>query len=261
MKTNPESEVQNPKPIRNPKSETPHDPPETIADSQFSIFKVQWPLLLAAMVCGCAAPFSMSAQTLADALDATNLVWSTGGLPAGVTNWFGQTATNHDGADAAQSGFIKHNETNWIETSVIGPGTVTFWWKVGSEGGWDKLRFDIGAVEQTNISGNIDWRPQSFAVPAGVQSLRWKYTKDQSIATPPDAGWVDDVEYSPAPAQPHSIITVPDGATATITADLRGTARLINRGTLAERDDYAVGLRPPSTTTGISPATVRRRAT
>src|SRR4051812_6308801 len=57
---------------------------------------------------------SLTAQTLAEALDTTNLAWTTGGDAA----WFGQTTNTHDGFDAARSGIVS-NQTSWVEATVV----------------------------------------------------------------------------------------------------------------------------------------------
>ena len=63
-------------------------------------------------------------SSLGDAVDAAQLFWSTGGdVP-----WFSQTDTSHDGIDAAQTGLIADDQTSWIETTVVGPGVMNFWW-------------------------------------------------------------------------------------------------------------------------------------
>jgi hypothetical protein len=52
---------------------------------------------------------------------------------------------------------------------VVGPGNVGFWWKVSCELNWDTLRFNMGGIEYMDITGDVDWQYQVFAVPAGVQ--------------------------------------------------------------------------------------------
>ncbi len=133
--------------------------------------------------------------SLAEALDATNLVWTTGGNAV----WLAQTNLTHDGEDATRSGMIEDNQQTWLETTVVGPGTLTFWWKVSSETNRDFLRFYAGGVEQTNISGDVDWEQQAFAIPAGSHVLWWVYVKDYGSAIGQDRGWVDQVEFTPAP--------------------------------------------------------------
>ncbi|HTD65778.1 MAG TPA: polysaccharide lyase family 7 protein, partial [Candidatus Limnocylindria bacterium] len=83
------------------------------------------------------------AISLSDALDTTGLTWTTNGSPA----WFGQTNVNHDGSDSAQSGAIGHSKTTSMQTTVQGPGTVSFWWKVSSQPSDDRLLFYVGSSE------------------------------------------------------------------------------------------------------------------
>lgn len=79
--------------------------------------------LLAVAVLAWAFPLLGRAQPLADALDTTNLVWTTGGDAV----WFAQSTHTHDGVDAARSGTLGANQTSWIETTVAGPATLDYW--------------------------------------------------------------------------------------------------------------------------------------
>ncbi len=99
------------------------------------------------------------APTLAEALDTPQWTWTTGGDAA----WAGQTSVSHDGVDAARSGAISHNQQSWMETTVNGPGTLRFWWKVSSETGYDYLEFYLNERTATGrISGEVDWQQQTF---------------------------------------------------------------------------------------------------
>lgn len=131
--------------------------------------------------------------TVVQAGVAEGLSWTLGG----DANWHLQTATTHDGVDAQQSGAILDDQQSWMETTVTGPGTISFWWKVSSEWVWDPLRFQIGDSEQERIAGEINWQQRSFSVPAGSQTLRWTYIKDSSVNAGADAGWVDQVVWVP----------------------------------------------------------------
>jgi hypothetical protein len=132
---------------------------------------------------------------LGEALDAPGLTWSSGG--SGL--WFGQTTNTHDGIDAAQSGTITDDQESWLETTLTGPTTLTFWWKVSSESGYDFLRFYTNNVEQFTITGEIGWEQRTVNIPAGTRTLRWRYTKDGSLSGGLDRGWVDQIAYVPVP--------------------------------------------------------------
>ena len=67
-----------------------------------------------------------SILTLGRALDTSGLAWST----TGNVGWFPQSAITHDGVDAAQSGNIGDSQSSSLESTLTGPGTLTFWWKV-----------------------------------------------------------------------------------------------------------------------------------
>lgn len=129
---------------------------------------------------------------LSDATDATQYSWTN----SGDEDWFVQSSMTRDGIDAAQSGAISDDESSDMETTVTGPGTLSFWWKVDSEFNSDYLSVEIlGTAEFEEISGDEDWAQVSLTVPAGPQTVRWSYTKDSSGNSGEDAGWVDQVKF------------------------------------------------------------------
>jgi hypothetical protein len=161
--------------------------------------------------------------SLANALNTTNLTWSTGG----DAPWVPQFVINHDGYAAARSGVIGNNQTNWIETIITGPGVLSFWWKVSSEDGYDFLRFSSNGVQVAAISGAVDWQKCSFYLAVGTRTLRWLYTKDELVSSGSDAGWLDEVSFSPGEPAPL-ILQDPQsrglalGQTATLTVSADG---------------------------------------
>ncbi len=131
--------------------------------------------------------------TLGEAVDAPSIHWQM----AGFASWIAETDVMHDGMDAARSGVIGPGENTRLETFIMGPGTVSFWWRVSSEPDKDQLRFYVGSTEQIRISGEVDWEFQTFPVPAGVQLLKWRYSKNDQITAGLDRGWVDQIQYVP----------------------------------------------------------------
>ncbi len=145
-------------------------------------------------------------STLGDAVDAPELVWTTGGeagnsATGATTNWYPQKITTHDGVDAVQSGTINQAGVSWMQTTVVGPGTLSFWWKVSSAQGLDFLRFTIdGGVPVGEISGDVDWQRKDFSVLSGTHVLKWAYTRgNANNAVGLDCGWVDQVVWTEAP--------------------------------------------------------------
>ncbi len=152
--------------------------------------------------------------TLADALDATSLTWTT----SGNQPWVPQITTSQDGVDAAQSGTIGDSQSSSVETTLTGPGTLTYWWKISSELNYDYLKFYLNGIEQTGslakISGEIAWIQKTVTIPTGSQTIKWTYSKDGSAASGSDAAWVDGVVFTPA-SSPEIAVEQPVGTDLT----------------------------------------------
>ena len=143
--------------------------------------------------------------SLGAALDDPNLVWITGS-----SAWSAISTTTHDGVDAAQSGITGDQQESWLQTTVNGPGTLTFWWKVSSEVDFDWLRFHIDGVLQQQISGEIGWQQLSFQLPTGGHTLRWRYVKDVNGLGGQDKAWVDQVSFTVASGAPVIVVQPTD---------------------------------------------------
>ena len=138
-------------------------------------------------------PWVFNSISIQEAVDQPSWVFTTGGS----ANWYGQNTTYSYGGDAAQSGHIVENQSTYIQTTITGPGTISFYWKVSSEQNYDFLRFYIDGGQLDSISGNVDWTPRNFTVPSGTHTLKWEYSKDYSVDSGSDAGWVDYVQFTP----------------------------------------------------------------
>jgi hypothetical protein len=161
-------------------------------------------------------------ESLPDALD-TTLVFGTGGDIA----WFYQTLTSYYNGDAAQSGGINNNQESWMETTVTGPGALSFYWKVSSEGNYDFLDFYIDGDRQNRISGSIDWQQMNYTISSGSHHLEWRYTKDSSVSSGSDCGWVDKVEWIPGgepPTPPPPSQSLPDALDTTLHLSTGGSS-------------------------------------
>lgn len=139
----------------------------------------------------------------------SGLTWSSGG----DATWFGETNVVRHSSPAAQSAAIADGEHSSLQTTVSGPGTLTFWWKVSSEQWFDYLSFSIDGVKQEAISGEVDWQPQSFDVSLGTHTLSWAYSKDASGSGGLDAGWLDDILFV---TNPPFITAQPVGQTVSL---------------------------------------------
>jgi hypothetical protein len=131
-----------------------------------------------------------AADPIAEAVDDPSLTFTL----SGNGNWFSQTTTTYYGGDAAESADISNNQSSTMETVISGKTSVKFYWKVSSETNYDYLRFYIDGVEQDRIAGNVDWTQKVYTVSSGTHTLKWSYTKDYSVSSGSDCGWVDKLE-------------------------------------------------------------------
>lgn len=156
-------------------------------------------------------------------------------ITGGNQPWFAQTAVTRTGAPAAQSGPIGHKQESWIETTVEGPGTLSFWWRVSSEENYDFLEFWVNGSQHSRISGESAWQQTVLELEAGWHTLRWRYMKDGSVHHGSDAGWVKSVIWIPAPRLPDFIVESIDlnPATPMEGGAVVATITVRNRGLLA----------------------------
>lgn len=108
-------------------------------------------------------------QDFNSALGTTNLVWTTGGdVP-----WFTETTNVYNGPSAAQSGVVTGSQISVLQTTVTGPGTVSFYWQNLSDNNLD-VEFDIDGNYQDDTFGSVAWYQDGpFTIPAGVHTLSW----------------------------------------------------------------------------------------
>ncbi len=116
--------------------------------------------------------------------------------------WSGQTATTHDGTDAAFIYGLNPGITSRIQATVQGPATVSFWWKVNSQTTIERFGFSAPGASFSQY-GDLDWRQYTAELDCGEQDLTW-YMNVREFATPAfNAAYLDEVvvtPYVPVPA-------------------------------------------------------------
>lgn len=133
----------------------------------------------------------------AGALDC-DLSFTTGGH----SDWEVNTLYGYYGGDSARNGSVDDEEESWLQTTVEGEGTVTFWWKVYSEE-YDYMEFYIDSVRQDRISGDVDWEQKQYNISgSGSHTLKWRYIKDSSEEAGDDRGSVDYLQWSGSSPSP-----------------------------------------------------------
>ena len=147
------------------------------------------------------AVFGTFNDTLATALDAPTLAFTTGGDAA----WLPVIdATAQTGYTSARSGTIGAESETWLDTTLEGSGTLTFRWRVDCEkddgGGatWDRLAVFTNGVESVRIDGKTDWQTVELPI-NGKTTIRWSFYRDdwdEPGQTFENAAWVDGVIFT-----------------------------------------------------------------
>lgn len=119
----------------------------------------------------------------------------------------------YDGVAALKSGSLGDSQTNWVQMVVSGPGTISFWWKVSSEGTnrgrrRDGCVFSVDGVEARYSDGTTNvWTQVAVEVSSpGVHTLKWAYGKnDNGTWAGDDCAWLAEVVWTQGvdPSVPH----------------------------------------------------------
>jgi len=162
-----------------------------------------------------AAPTSGS-LTLKDALDGTELAWST----SGSAGWQPlASASAHDSSDYAKSGVLEQGQSSTLVTEVTGAGTLSFWYKVSSELHYDVLTVTVDGTKVVVASGETGWANKTIAITgAGKHTVTWTYAKsasddadDDSDAIGEDCAYLDEVSFVAATEEtPAADTTAPN---------------------------------------------------
>ena len=117
----------------------------------------------------------------------------------GNGNWTIDSTNAYAGTYCARSGVINHNQSTRLILSVNIPvaGEISFFKKVSSESGYDKLNFKIDGQAMGNWSGTVNWSQETYPISAGNHVFIWEYAKDVSMSTGQDCAWVDNIQLPP----------------------------------------------------------------
>lgn len=114
-----------------------------------------------------------------------------------VYAWTVVTDNPYEGQYCAKSSVITHGETTslYIDIVVGIESQISFYCKVSSESGWDKLYFMIDNNSMGNWSGETGWTQAAYNLTPGAHRLSWEYTKDNSVTSGDDCAWVDNIVF------------------------------------------------------------------
>lgn len=139
---------------------------------------------------------------LPQALGLTNVVWLNLNSPA----WFAESTNTHDGFAAASVGPLAYGKSSSLQTSVTGPGTLSFWW-CGLQ--YATMTFQLDGITKMNLqfSTGSGWIKHTFFLGSGVHHLNWT-AANQASSFYNSIGLLDQVSFTPG-TTPVSISTQP----------------------------------------------------
>ena len=144
-----------------------------------------------------------TAMSLASALDAKGLVWNTSGGDV----WIPQRAITSDGVDAAVSGDATGGD-NLLETSVLGPGTLSWFWKINAAG-WAGVDASVDGRDIAYLETTGDWTSASTQISGeGPHSVRFAFWTEEGC-TSSDRAYLDRVSWTGTPV-PRATQTTPE---------------------------------------------------
>ncbi|NOR88141.1 MAG: T9SS type A sorting domain-containing protein, partial [Bacteroidales bacterium] len=131
--------------------------------------------------------------------------WETGDFSqfdwvnSGNANWSIDNMVYYEGENSAKSGNIGDNQVSTLTLTydVMVDDQISFFYKVSSESGYDKLKFSIDGSELGSWSGEVSWTEASYAVSAGSHVFKWVYDKDGSVSSGSDCSWIDYIILPP----------------------------------------------------------------
>ncbi len=138
---------------------------------------------------------SLGATSISEALDNTNLIWTTKGESA----WSGQTDIYNFDGDSARSGVVNgYPQSSVLSTTIIGPGLLSFDWTVFPAYGF--LRIYVNDIIRTNFPTG-DWQRIALDLQTGTNKIEWRLSDNSNTV-----GFVDHVIYASGPVLPTIIL-------------------------------------------------------
>lgn len=144
-------------------------------------------------------------------------------LNNGDSNW------HLDGSNSLRAGAVNSMGRSGLQLSVIGPGTLTFDWRVSSEENpefkqgtpeTNQLYFDIydaihlyldgervAAGDTTVFLSGLDiGENRAIEIPEGPHTVEWVYEKDPYSTEGEDTAYLESLQWTPSPGSPYPVM-------------------------------------------------------
>ena len=99
------------------------------------------------------------------------------------------------GTHSTKAGNIRNSQITQMSIKKLfkSSATITFYYYVSSEQGYDFFDFYVDDSRKIHASGNTGWKSVSIPVSAGEHTLLWSYSKDYSVKAGADTVYVDNL--------------------------------------------------------------------
>ena len=126
-------------------------------------------------------------------LDDGHLEWTS----SGAAVWEAQTAVSHDGVDAAKSGLVTGDDVSVLSTTVVGPGTLSWWWKLDMTD-CAGVEVFVDNVSVANLDAEGDWSSKLIEIGGeGMHNVRFEFWNAGTGAAVADCAYLDMVSWVP----------------------------------------------------------------
>ncbi len=133
--------------------------------------------------------------SISDILNARDFIFTTGG----DARWAIDTTTTYDGVASLRSGAVAAYQESWVETSVSGAGTLSFWWKSdgliyrNNPANYVQIAVDGTVVSNVAVTG---WAYVSLNISEkGDHTVRWTYKQTRQQTSGENCAWLDEVSW------------------------------------------------------------------
>ena len=109
----------------------------------------------------------------------------------GTYDWVIDNAVFYQNGVSLRSPTIDHSTSTYVTFTVENVASLSWWWKVSSESGFDLLSCYIDEMSQASISGEQDWQAMTIYPGTGTHTIKIEYSKDGSATSGSDCGWID----------------------------------------------------------------------
>ena len=134
--------------------------------------------------------------TIAQAVNADALEWTTGGAAKWMPAWDEAAA---DGLHQAQCGKIPNGTNAWVSATVEGPGTMTFKWRSALASRNTKYQLMVDGEVKGMLTGTNEWADASVTVFGDrTHEIKWRLMTGRSGAALGDMAALDCVAWVPS---------------------------------------------------------------